>query len=277
MCYNVTQLKGRILKEAKRYFEQLSEEEQTLEEKEHIETLEREYTRELAGDAKEDSLEKDSKSSMFSVSGFDHPKLLAITQLNPIYIQELEWGIIPNWISDIDKGRDLQNKTINARGETIFEKPSFKSLAKQKRCLIPVTGFFEHFHFGGKKYPFHITSIKDEVLSVAGLYDMWVNEHTGEEIKTFTIVTTKANSLLAKIHINPKLKEPRMPIILDIDKAKLWMKATTEEEMEQFLIPFPEEELMAFTVQTLGGKRGVGNTERALLKFEYPELQIFGF
>ena len=88
-----------------------------------------------------------------------------------------------------------------------MKKPSFKVSASTKRCILPVNGFFEHHHYKGNTYPFHITLPDNKVMNLAGMHDEWVDKETGELIKSFTIVTTPGNELMSKIHNNPKLKE----------------------------------------------------------------------
>lgn len=93
---------------------------------------------------------------LYHVSGFVHPELPAITDELPTEIVELKWGLIPFWVKDEVSAIKISNQTLNARGETIFEKPSFRDSAKNKRCLIIVDGFFEYQHRGGKTHPHFI-------------------------------------------------------------------------------------------------------------------------
>ena len=102
-------------------------------------------------------------------------------------------------------------KTFNARSESIDKKPSFSSSFRSKRCIIPVKGFFEWQHVGNEKIPWYIYHSENEILSIAGLYDEWIENNTGEVFSTFSIITTDANDLMAEIHNSAK----RMPAILD--------------------------------------------------------------
>ena len=100
----------------------------------------------------------------YHVSGFNHPKLLIV---NKDGLQLNTWGLIPHWVKDEATAKEIWNKTINARGETIFEKPSFRDAAKN-RCIIPVDGFFEHHHKGGNTFPFYVKKKDDEPLLLGG-------------------------------------------------------------------------------------------------------------
>ncbi|MGB5555280.1 MAG: SOS response-associated peptidase family protein, partial [Flavobacteriaceae bacterium] len=86
-------------------------------------------------------------------SGFSHPELLIYTDRSPNFPEVATWGLVPHWVHDEAQLKKTWNNTLNARGETIFEKPSFRDSAKQHRCLVFVDGFFEHHHFKGKTYP----------------------------------------------------------------------------------------------------------------------------
>ena len=177
---------------------------------------------------------------IFHTTGFAHPELLVYTNLEPKLPTLSTWGLVPYWVKDKQQKVKLWNSTINARGETIFEKPSFRVPAKGKRCIVFVDGFFEHHHYKGKTFPFYIQRKDGLPMAIAGLWDEWIDGETGERMHSFSIVTTKANALMAKIHNNPKLPEPRMPVILLDDKEEEWLKeisdtkdqATIENKMQ---------------------------------------------
>lgn len=210
------------------------------------------------------------------VSGFSHPDLLIYTDRSPDFPEVATWGLVPHWVKDDVQLKKLWNNTLNARGETIFEKPSFKLAAAQHRCIVYVDGFYEHHHYNGKTYPFFIQQKSKEPLALAGLYSEYTNPETGGVMNTFTIVTTEGNSLLTKIHNNPKLKGPRMPLILSQGAEEAWLTETAEQHVEkkvQALIEsFPSEKLESHTVQKLRGKAYPGNVPEISEKYEYPEL-----
>ncbi|QIA06763.1 SOS response-associated peptidase [Draconibacterium halophilum] len=213
------------------------------------------------------------EEEFFHVSGFQHPKMLIYTREDFELPAVASWGLIPFWVKNEQQQLDIWNKTINARGETIFEKPSFRTSAKSKRCLIYIDGFFEHHHFGGKKYPFYIQRVDGEPMVLGGLWDEWTNKETGEMVNSFTIVTTIANALMKKIHNNPKLKEARMPLILNEDKADNWLNGTSEEA-KAMILPATDGLLKAHTVRRLRGKEAVGNSPQAIEEFIYSELKF---
>ena len=214
----------------------------------------------------------------YHVSGYTHPKLLIYTNDKP-YVPTLSiWGLVPHWVKNNDQRLKFWNNTLNARGETVFEKPSFRDSAKNKRCILHLDGFYEHHHFNGKTYPFFIASKDNIPLSVAGLWSEWVDKETGEILNTFTIVTTKANSLMGKIHNNPKLVESRMPVILREETEDLWLGPINNERQRKEIInliqPYPENKLKAHTVRRLRGKAAVGNVPEASTNFKYNELEV---
>jgi len=211
----------------------------------------------------------------YHVSGFTHPKLIIYTQNEPFKPVLATWGLVPFWVKSEDQKNKLLNGTLNARGETLFDKASFKTSAKNKRCLLQINGFYEHHHFNGKTYPFFITRKDKQPLTLAGLWDNWLNRNTGEVIRSFTIVTTKANELLSKIHNNPKLKEPRMPFLLSGELANEWLNPSeNKDEITSLIQPYPTHELTAHTVRRLRGKEYLGNIKEISEPFEYAELEF---
>jgi len=214
----------------------------------------------------------------YHISGFSHAKSVIYTTQKPFYPTLAIWGLIPAWSKDKESATKFWNNTLNARGETIFDKPSFRTSAKSKRCVCYVDGFFEHHHYNGSTYPFYIFKKDNEPMPLAGLWEEWVDKSTGEILKTFTIVTTKGNDLLAKIHNNPKLKEPRMPVILNNKDVEDWLNPDERQDLkskiQELIKPFPQDELSAFTVRKLRGKEAVGNIPDAIIEHKYEELKV---
>ena len=215
-------------------------------------------------------LARETDLPLFHVSGFEHPKMLIYTNENPSYPIVSQWGLVPGWAQD---KKDIWNKTLNARGETLFEKNSFKSSAKRKRCIIQVNGFYEHHHFGKERIPFYVSKKDGEPLSLAGLWNEWTDPETGEILNTFTIVTTEGNPMMAEIHNNPKLQGPRMPLILPEELEDQWLENYEEElaqtAVENLIKSYPETEMQAHSVGKLRGKNALGNVEEASELFEY--------
>jgi putative SOS response-associated peptidase YedK len=175
---------------------------------------------------------------------------------------------------------DIQNKTINARGESIFEKPAFRKAAADRRCLIMVDGFFEHQHQKKQLVPYYI-SLKDQSpLSLAGLWEEWENPDDGLKVSTVSVVTTTANSLMAGIHNNPKLKEPRMPLILPQELESEWLlrieDVISEEQVKALIKPFDESLMNAWPVKPIRGRKNKSQSASLLEKHEYGEqLNLF--
>ncbi|MEM7186601.1 MAG: SOS response-associated peptidase [Bacteroidota bacterium] len=211
-------------------------------------------------------------------SGFSHPEVLIYTGRSPQFPEVATWGLVPHWVRDSEQQKKLWNNTLNARGETIFEKPSFRTAALNNRCILYVDGFYEHHHFEGKTYPFFIQHKTKQPLALAGLWSEWRDPDTGGVINTFTIVTTKGNDLMAKVHNNPKLKEPRMPLILPSEMEDRWLETTGEEldieRAEALIQSYPAAALQVHTVRRLRGKEYPGNVEEISEPFVYPELKF---
>ena len=150
-------------------------------------------------------------------NGFLHPKTPVIIHTERDKIQLLQWGLIPFWSKDTS----IQKNTLNARIETIHEKPSFRDIVNN-RCLILADAFFEWQWLdekGKKKQKYALTLPEDAPFALAGLWSDWVDQSTGEVIRTYTILTTAANELMSKIH-NTK---QRMPVIISPEHEESWL------------------------------------------------------
>ena len=144
-------------------------------------------------------------------------------------IDLLRWGLVPFWAKD----GDMAARMINARAETVAEKPSFRSAFRQRRCLVPTHGFFEWRGQKGAKQPYWIFSSSGGLLAFAGLWDRWEKGKEGP-LETFTIITTEANTKLAPVH-------HRMPVILDPTNFERWLAPDlTTNEAQAMLCPAPE-------------------------------------
>jgi putative SOS response-associated peptidase YedK len=200
---------------------------------------------------------------LYHASAFSHPELLIYTADSRNFPTVATWGLVPHWVKDEAQLKTLWNHTLNARGETIFEKPSFKQAAKTNRCLLYIDGFYEHHHFNKKTYPFFIQRKDDQPMAIAGLWNEWINPDTGGRMHTFTIVTTEGNSMMAKIHNNPKIKAPRMPLILPDALEDEWLNPIAdkldEQHLKALIQSYPENQLKAHTVGKLRGKNYKGN------------------
>lgn len=149
-------------------------------------------------------------------SGFQFPNWHVIT--NDAVLQQMRWGLLPKWYTGANWAA-FAAKTLNARIETCAEKASFKHLIDSQRCLVPSTGFFDWQTKGKHKIPFYIRSKEQEVFSIAGLHDTWLDPRSGAFVQTFTLLTTQANELMSQIH-NEK---QRMPIVLCAAEEQDWL------------------------------------------------------
>lgn len=201
--------------------------------------LERRYGRQLTFDF----------GPSFHVSAFSHAEYPIVTDSPSI--RPMRWGLIPFWTDTLEDALAIRNRTINARAETIFKKPSFREPIKKKRCIVPASGFFDWRHEETKgadkteKIPYYIT-VKDEpILSFAGIYDTWRNPENGELVHTYSIITTEANKLMRYVH-NTNF---RMPVILPSEQEARWLDpGMGEMEIEQMLRPFDSDDMQAYVI-----------------------------
>lgn len=159
-------------------------------------------------------------------NGFTFPEITLISNQNPDLFQNFYWGLIPHWAKD----NSIQKFTINAKIETLHEKPSFK-YSLQKRCLIPVNGFFEWQWLdpkGKNKQKYSIGLAIEKIFSFAGIWAEWLNPETGKLIKSFSIITQPANDLMSKIHNSKK----RMPLILNPENEQNWLAGNPIENFK---------------------------------------------
>lgn len=207
----------------------------------------------------------------YHVGAFENVKLPVISNENPKQVELFNWGLIPFWVKDEKTANDIKERTVNARSETIFEKPAFRSSAGKKHCLVIADGFFEWRYFQGKNYPYYIKLKNREAFSIAGLWDCWDNKTTGEQIYSYTIITTEANPLMAKIHN----KKKRMPAILKKDDEQKWISTSiSKEETLNLLKPFDETEMDAYTISKLITAKGEDPNVPAVIKpFQYNNLE----
>lgn len=179
---------------------------------------------------------------------------IAPSQLNPVvvtaddhdkHLVTMKWGLVPSWARE----PRTSFSTINARAETITQKPAFRKLLSGKRCLVPATGYFEWAasDAAGGKQPYRVQvtgddNVEDHILAMAGLYDVWKGPY-GEPLLTYTIITTEASSSIRALH-------ERMPVILSREDEEVWldpgMKNT--ERLLGLLRPYPDTQISAYRV-----------------------------
>ena len=173
---------------------------------------------------------------------------IAPSQQVPVIVREesgnrlkvMRWGLVPSWAKDPSMGQRM----INARAETLSEKPSFKRLLGKRRCLVPADGFYEWRKEGKRKVPVWVYLENKDPFAFAGLWDLW-KPPEGEELYSFTIITTAANERLRPIH-------DRMPVILEWGSGEKWLDPTytSFSDLSVLLQLFPSERLKAHDVST---------------------------
>lgn len=136
-----------------------------------------------------DVLFEEAFGPVYHANGFAHPRWPVVTSEKPRSVQLYQWGLVPRWIKTREDALRIQNNTLNARSETVFEKPSFKFSVFTKRCLVPVTGFFEWRTVKGKKYPYFITQKDGACFALAGIYENWIDAASGGRFDSFSILT----------------------------------------------------------------------------------------
>lgn len=164
-----------------------------------------------------------------NINGFEFPKTPVILDKHPNVITHMNWGLIPSWAKD----EDIRKYTLNAKIETLEEKPSFRN-SINKRCLVIADGFYEWQWLDAKgksKIKYEIGLSEVELFAFAGIYSEWINQHTGEIVNTYALLTTEANSFMAEIHNSKK----RMPVILKKEDEQSWLNQTPYQE---FMFPY---------------------------------------
>jgi len=149
--------------------------------------------------------------------------ITVIKHNNENKLEKLHWGLVPFWAKDISIG----SRMINARAETVSQKPSFRNAFRKRRCLIPADGFYEWKGEKGNKQPYYVSIPSGEPFSFAGLWETWTDKETGEEsvYKSCTIITTAASESIREIH-------HRMPAILDPEFHEKWLNTDIQDPKE---------------------------------------------
>lgn len=179
----------------------------------------------------------DLTDGAYNIPAYSSPYVSIVTESDEL--QSMRWGLIRattrDWKTVIDKDRKNWNK--NARAENISAKWPYK-----KRCIIPCTGFFEwHENESGRKEPYYIHLPEDEVFSVGGLWDEWINPETGEAIHSYVMITTEANELMRQVH-NSGLNPFRMPFILRKETEEVWLDSKLPlEGVQELLQVYPHD------------------------------------
>ena len=156
-----------------------------------------------------------------------------------VSLDPLHWGLIPYWCEDPKGGRKL----INAKCETVAKLPTFRDAYRQRRCIVPVDGFFEWKAIKGQKtkQPYAIAMKDGSPFGLGGLWENWKDPSTGESIRTFAIITTDANEMVAEIH-------DRMPLIIAPSDYERWL--SDDPDPSDLMQPFPAEPMRMWPIST---------------------------
>lgn len=154
-------------------------------------------------------------------------------------LDTMRWGLIPSWAKD----KNIGYKLFNARSETVFEKPAWRSAIKTRRCLIPATGFYEWKREGtSKKQPYYITVKRRTIISFAGIWELWKDEN-GNHVSTYSILTTTPNKEMSELH-------DRMPVILHKEDEEAWLNENNRDFLETIMQPYEDGTLQLVPVST---------------------------
>lgn len=223
---------------------------------------------------KEKKIQKSIHSNI--TSGFEFtqwPILKVIGGIDELALEMANWEFIPSWINsskDLSISRE-KFTTLNAKAENLLESRMYRDAALKRRCLVLSSGFYEWRHFkpmGAKKdnaYPYFIKVKDASYFFMAGIYQPWTDKETGETIDTFSIVTTAANSLMAKIHN----KKKRMPCILNEQLANEWLQ---EELTEKEITTIANNQIDENLLDAYSIKKDFKTTLHPQEKFHFPEL-----
>lgn len=209
-------------------------------------------------------------------NGFDFKASPILTTGKPGELQLFNWGMIPFWVKDLPSALKLRISTLNCISEEMFEKPSFRDAAKEgKRCLIPCTGFYEWRWLDpsdkkSKKFPYLIQLTGQPLFSIGGLYSRWIDRSAQTKHYTYTVLTTRANALMEKIH-NSKL---RMPVIIPREYEKDWLNpALNKDDVLALCEPVSDSAMSAYTIsKRITSKTEETNVPEVQQEELYPEL-----
>jgi putative SOS response-associated peptidase YedK len=167
-------------------------------------------------------------------------RLIVIPVDDPHKMHFYKWGLIPHWTKDPKIGNSL----INARSETLKEKPAFRGSLHKGRCLVLADGFYEWKSTGSRKVPYRVELKDRKPFAMSGLCSTW-KDPDGKEIDTFTIITTNANEIVGAIH-------DRMPVIFKLEEERKWIDPLVEfQEAHHYLLSYPGHDMETYPISTL--------------------------
>jgi putative SOS response-associated peptidase YedK len=197
-------------------------------------------------------------------NGFDYLPTPIVTVGDPENFKLFKWGLVPFYMKDFASAMTLRTQTLNCISEEMYDKPSF-----EQRCLIPVSGFFEWRWLdeaGTVKIPYYVTFKDGKPRSIAGLYSRWKDKTNGEYYYSYTVLTTRANSILEYVHNNK-----RMPVFIAPEDEKTWLsKGLSKEQVLEMCQPYNDVNMRAYTISKLLTTKNINtNVPEVLMPFNY--------
>ncbi|WP_262511779.1 SOS response-associated peptidase [Pseudochryseolinea flava] len=232
--------------------------------------LEYYYTAEYSGEVDGMNENEGEWLPCYHTNAYDHMATPVITSRDPGKIQLFHWGLIPHRTSSLQDALSIRQSTVMCRSEDMYDKYAYGELAKAgKRCLIPVSGYFEYFWVDAKgktKIPYYIFLKDRPFFSIGGLYSRWTDKTSGKDFFTYTVCTTAANEFAAKIHNQGQ----RMPVILQTQEAeRAWLNPTiTKDDVVDLCRAIPDEFMAAHTVSRVITSKD-NNVPEAIQPFSY--------
>lgn len=180
----------------------------------------------------------------YNIAPSQHCPVIYKNEQGQNILRLMRWGLIPNWSKTMDSRYNL----INARAESITEKPVFKQAYHSRRCLIPADGFYEWKKQNNKKQPYHIMLGAHQLFAMAGIWESWQDDAmattAASSLQSFSIITTNANKKMQAIH-------ERMPVIIHQDKFDKWLTISDKDQsVATLMVPYLEQELLINPVST---------------------------
>ena len=201
----------------------------------------------------------------FHVSGFVHPSVPVVTNERPDSIDLFQWGLVPRWVKDRESADSIANKTLNARSETVFQKPSYRDAIVKRRGLLPVNGFIEWRHEDDIKIP-HLVSrsgmpLTGSIFTLGCIWEKWTDRESGEILRSLSILTTEANILMSYVHNN----KTRMPVVIETADRRSWLESDDREEITRLMRPLEEGFLQAAPLSRDVSRVKVNETHATML------------
>ena len=185
------------------------------------------------------SIDDDLFKTSYNIAPGSNNLVILMPRPNSRDAGSFHWGLIPSWADDEKAGY----KMINARAETLMEKPSYKKPFQRQRCLIPANGFYEWQTLYKEKTPFYVRTLDQDILGFAGIYEKWTSADNKKVIYSYTIITCESNTLLQPLH-------ERMPVILERNNFEAWLDPVNSEtdKLMKMLNPYPTERMSIYRV-----------------------------